>query len=206
MVLLNEILWVTQTRQFLINEVPSPPFVVNDTNQLNFKNNLHHKNMQKAKRFLNFLLLTTFCPEKISKKQNKRVTATAVAGERCTATYKSGRLVFKVITGTSIATKQGVKQNYEITVSTVIEKPEDMNMECRVYHNGVDENMHLVIRPFEDDNTRFRLYNMNGTLLMEKKIENGELVIPVENVSPATWLVKVVNDSTEVRLFKIELN
>lgn len=162
--------------------------------------------MQKAKRFLNFLLLTAFCPENINKSRYKRFVAATVDSERGTATYTSGRLVFKVITGTSIATKQGAKQNYEITVSSVIEKPEDKNMECRVYHNGVDGILWLVIKSFEDDNMRFRLYNMNGTLLMEKKIENGELVIPVENVSPAAWLVKVVNDITEVRLFKIELN
>jgi hypothetical protein len=160
--------------------------------------------MQKVKRFLNFLLLNTFSPENISKSRNKRVVATAVDREKCTTTYTSGKLVFKVINGSTTPIERGVIQNYEITVSTVIEKPEDMNMECHINHNSADGNMHLVIRPFEDDNMRFRLYDMNGKLLRENKIENKELVMPVENLSPATWLVKVLNNDTEVRLFKIE--
>jgi len=162
--------------------------------------------MQKVKRFLNFLLLTTFCPEKGSRSKNTKTTASTDDDERCTTTYTAGRLVFKVIKGTKTRVERGVKQNYEITVSTVIEKPEDMDMVCHINHNGADGKMHLVIRPFEDENMRFRFYDMNGKLLGENKIENKELVIPVENMSTATWLVKVVNNNMEVRLFKIEKN
>jgi hypothetical protein len=160
--------------------------------------------MQKVKRFLNFLLLNSFCPENIHGSKNITIKSRTNDENRCTAIYTSGKLVFKVLTGTTGYAPQEVQQSYEITITTISEKPGEMDNECIVYPNPADGTMRLVIKPFEDENMRYRIYDMNGMLLRENKIENRELVIPVENVPSATWLLKVVNDKTEVRLFKIE--
>ena len=160
--------------------------------------------MQKVKRFLNFLLLNSFCPEYISGRKYIAATRRIADGNRFSETYTSGNLVFKVLSGTTGYAPQGVHQAYEITIATITEKPGETDKECIAYPNPADGTMRLVIRPFDDENMRYRIYDMNGMLLMENKIENRELVIPVENVSSANWLLKVVNDDTEVRLFKIE--
>ncbi len=160
--------------------------------------------MQKVKRFLNFLLLNSFCPENIRGRKDINATNRIADGNRCSATYTSGKLVFKVLSGKTGYAPQGVHQAYEITIATIAEKPGETDKECIAYPNPVDGTMKLVIRPFNDENMWYRIYDMNGVLLKENKIENKELVIPVENVPSATWLVKVVNNGTEVKLFKIE--
>ncbi|MCJ7450031.1 MAG: T9SS type A sorting domain-containing protein [Bacteroidales bacterium] len=127
-------------------------------------------------------------------------TATGSGGK---VTYTVGQLVFNVITGTNFSIVQGVQQPYEISVATAIEGTEDITLECVVYPNPTEGSIRLVIRSFENDNMRFRLYDMNGILLQDKKIEDKETEISMDNLSSAIYFLKVIKDNIEVKVFKI---
>jgi len=159
--------------------------------------------MKPTKRFLYFLPLYSFDPETVRNGKNNPVGGGNDPGSEGAVTYSSGKLVYQVMTGITRSVIQGVQQPFEISVATVIEKPEDLNMEYKVYPNKVTKAIRLVIRPFEGNNMSFRLYDMNGVLLMDKKIENQEIAISMDNFSSAPYLMKVVKDNTEVRVFKI---
>jgi len=159
--------------------------------------------MKQTKRFLYFLPLYSFNPQTFRDGKTIPVVDGNVTGNGNTATYTSGKLVFKVITGTTRSVTQGVQQPYEITVATVIDKPEDMNKECTVYPDPADGTLSLVIRPFEDDNIRFRLYDNNGALLQDKKIEDKEIAISMDHLPSEIYLMIVLKDNAGVRVFKI---
>jgi hypothetical protein len=63
--------------------------------------------------------------------------------------------------------------------------------------------MKLIIQPFGDENLRFRLYDLNGVLLQDKKVESEETEISLENLSSSMYFLKVIKDNMEVKTFKI---
>jgi len=64
----------------------------------------------------------------------------------------------------------------------------------------------LVFESFDYENLRFRLYDINGVLLQDKKVESRETEISMENLSSSVYLLKVIINNKEVKVFKIVKN
>jgi hypothetical protein len=162
--------------------------------------------MNPIKRILYILLLSSFCPQITEGQETIPATGGTATGTGGSATYSIGQLVYSVFTGTTGFIIQGVQQPYEISTVTAIENTEDITLECTVYPNPTEGIIRLVIKSFEDDNMRFRLYDMNGVLLQDIKIEDKETVISMENLTSAIYFLKVTKDKVEVKVFKIVKN
>ncbi|MCJ7446062.1 MAG: T9SS type A sorting domain-containing protein [Bacteroidales bacterium] len=117
--------------------------------------------------------------------------------------YSIGQFVFNVITGINGSVTQGVQQPYEISIVTAIENTEGINLEYKVYPNPTRGLITLIIKPYDHENIRFRLYDLNGILLQDKKIESEETEISMQNISSAIYFLKVIKDNTEIKIFKI---
>ena len=149
------------------------------------------------------LLLCGFCPQITEGQEAIPATGGSATGTGGTSTYTAGQLVFKVVTGTTGFIIEGVQQPFEISVVTAIANTEDITLECIVYPNPTNGIIKLVIKSFEDGKMRFLLYDMNGILLQEKKIEDSETVISMENLLPSIYFLKVIKGNLEVKVFKI---
>ena len=162
--------------------------------------------MKQIKRIFYILLLVSSCPHIMQGQETIPATGGTATGTGGTATYTVGQLVFNVITGTTGFVIQGVQQPYEISVVTAIENTKGIILQCIVYPNPTAGFIRLVIKSFENDNMRFRLFDMNGVLLQDKKIEDKETEISMENLSAAVYFLKVIQDRIEVKTFKIVKN
>jgi hypothetical protein len=60
-----------------------------------------------------------------------------------------------------------------------------------------------VIKSFNDEDFRFRLYNLTGTVLQEKRIKDEETEISLESHVSAVYFLRVIRDNREVKVFKI---
>ena len=161
------------------------------------------KNMKQTKSFLYILLLNSFWPQIVRSGKTIPVKGETASGTGSAVTHTLGKFVLKVITGTATSLIQGVQQPFEISVITIIEKPEDINRECIVHQNPIEGTIRLIIKSFPDDNMSFRLYDMNGALLHDNKIEDKEIAITMEYSSTVNYLLKVLKDQTEIKVFKI---
>jgi len=56
----------------------------------------------------------------------------------------------------------------------------------------------LILKDFS-----FKLYDLNGKLLMYKHIENPETVIRMDNFTPSTYFLKLTENNNEIKTFKI---
>jgi len=127
-------------------------------------------------------------------------TATGSGGS---VTFTAGQLVFNVISGTTGYVIQGVQQPYEISVVTAIKNTEDITLECIVYPNPTEGLIRLVIKSFENEIMRFRLYDINGILLQDKKIEDMDTEISMISLPSSIYFLKVIKGKMEVKTFKI---
>ena len=130
-------------------------------------------------------------------------TATGTGG---TVTYTVGQVSYSTFTGTSGSVAQGVQQPWEISTVTAIEKTEGITLEMSVYPNPTGGVLKLTIREIDDKNLRYRLYDMNGLLLQDKKIDSEETEISLQDYSSTIYLLRIVNNKQEIKVFKIVKN
>jgi hypothetical protein len=129
-----------------------------------------------------------------------------ISGSGGSASYSVGQVVYTTNTGTNGSVVQGVQQPYEISNVTGIEEAKGITLQCSVYPNPTTDFMTLKAENFSLSTLTFQLYDLNGKLLENKKIESNETSIDMSNLNPATYFLKVVQSNKEVKTFKIIKN
>lgn len=123
-----------------------------------------------------------------------------------TVSYTVGQIANSALSGTNGTITQGVQQPYEISVVTAIETAKEITLECIVFPNPTRGVVKLVFEAVADEEIRFLLYDINGVLLQDKKVESRETEISLENLSASIYFLKVIINNKEVKVFKIVKN
>ena len=126
------------------------------------------------------------------------------SGSGGTASYSVGQVFYTTNDGgANGSVAQGVQQPYEISIITGIEEAKEIILSVSAYPNPTTDYLTLKVGNFELSTLKFQLYDMNGKLLQNKKIEGGETNILMSNFASATYFLKVIQDNKEVKTFKI---
>lgn len=140
---------------------------------------------------------------------NAQQTASAAGGDASgsggSASYTIGQIVYTSNTGTSGTMLQGVQQPYEIYVTSGIENTL-VNLSISTYPNPTRDNLMLSIDNLENNNFVFQLFDSNGKLVRSGKIIENKTIINMEELAAASYFVRVTNNSSEVKTFKIIKN
>ncbi len=131
-------------------------------------------------------------------------TATGSGGS---ASFTVGQLVYTTNSGTTGSVSQGVQQAYTITVTGIKDLLKGITLQCTVYPNPVLEYLTLNIEGNEFANLNYWLYDINGKVLKSRPVFPGETVIPMQELSPSTYFLKVQGAGTNrIKVFKIIKN
>jgi hypothetical protein len=157
---------------------------------------------KKIECFLVILCCCGFC---ILLQGQETIPATGgnATGSGGSVSYTIGQILYNTFSGTNGTVAQGVQQPYEISVVTAIRNTEEINLECFVYPNPTSGLAKLVFKSPDYENMRFRLFDVNGVLLQDKKVESMETEISLENLSSSVYFLKVIKNNLEVKVFKI---
>jgi hypothetical protein len=126
-----------------------------------------------------------------------------VTGTGGSVSFTVGQVVYTTISGTTGTVAQGVQQPYEISVVTAIKDPLDISLEFSVYPNPATDFIKLKIENYEAENLKYQLFDINGSLLKDNKVEGNETNIVMSNLLPATYFLKVTDNNKVVKTFKI---
>jgi len=129
------------------------------------------------------------------------------SGNGGSVSFTVGQVACTFQTGNECSVSQGVQQPYEIytVVETTIPKGLDLFYTC--YPNPVTDN--LILKTETDHPShfiRFQLHDMNGKLLKNGKIKGSTTPVHMADLSPGTYLLRVIDGSTEIITFKIIKN
>jgi hypothetical protein len=133
-------------------------------------------------------------------------TGSNATGTGGSVSYSVGQVVYTTNTGTNGTVSQGVQQPYEISIVTAVENTEGISIICIVYPNPTRGLLKLIVESFDYENLRFRVYNINGVLLQDKKVESRETEISMEDLQSSVYLLKVIKSNKEIKVFKIVKN
>lgn len=159
--------------------------------------------MKHSRKILTLLILCIFSIAYLQGQETVTTTGGTATGSGGSVTYTVGQAAFNTYTGTNGSVAQGVQQPWEISVVTAIENTEDISLVMNVYPNPTSGSFKLIVGTLENRNLRFRLYDMNGSLLQDKEIVSEETEIFIQDLSSAMYFLKVINNKQEVKVFKI---
>jgi hypothetical protein len=143
------------------------------------------------------------CIAIVQGQQTIPATGGNASGSGGSGNYTVGQILSSAISGTNGTVVQGVQQPYEISVVTAIRNTEDISLKCLVYPNPAGGITKLVFESGDIENLRFRLYDINGILLEDKKVEGRETEISLVNFTSSVYFLKVSKNNLEVKVFKI---
>jgi hypothetical protein len=128
------------------------------------------------------------------------------SGTGGTISYSVGQMVYTTSGGTNGSSAQGSQQPFEISVVTAIEEAKGINLSILAYPNPNTGFLTLSVGNFIPSMLTYQLYDINGKLLEEKKLEGNQTSIAMSHFVPATYFVKVTDGTKEVKTFKIIKN
>lgn len=152
--------------------------------------------------YLIFLILNSFS---ITIRAQNAISTTGgnVTGNGGSVSYTIGQILYSTLSGTNGTVVQGVQQPFEISVVTAIRNAEEINLEYLVYPNPTNGLTKLIFKSPDYENMSFQLYDINGVILINKKIKSMETEISLENFSSTIYLLKVFKNNFEIKVFKI---
>jgi hypothetical protein len=109
------------------------------------------------------------------------------SGTGGTASQTIGQVVYITISGTNGTVTQGVQQPYEISVVDGIKEALGIVLEISVYPNPTADYISLKIENYEVEGLRYQVYDINGSLLQDNKVEGIETSIIMSNYVNGTY-------------------
>jgi hypothetical protein len=128
------------------------------------------------------------------------------SGSGGSVSYSVGQVVYTTNTGITGSVAQGVQQPFEISVVTGTVEAKGINLSVSAYPNPTTDFLILEVKEFELSNPNFQLYDIHGKLLQSKRITSNQTSIVMDNLVPAVYFVKVIQNAKEVKIFKIIKN
>lgn len=127
----------------------------------------------------------------------------SASGTGGSVSYSIGQVFYKTNTGTNGSKAEGVQQPYEILIETSINDTKGIKLSVSTYPNPTNDYFTLEIKDFELLKLNYQLYDINGKLLQSEKITGNLTNIAMNNLKPATYLLKISQDNKEIKSFKI---
>lgn len=156
----------------------------------------------KHRKVMLSILLLAIC---ISTQAQQLVTATGgnASGSGGTVSYSIGQVVYHSHTGTNGSVLEGIQQPYEISVLTVLEEAEGINLLVLVYPNPTTDFLQLKVESDNLNDLTYQLLNMQGKLLENEQITGNQTSIAMSNLAQGTYFVKIIQGSRVIKTFKV---
>ena len=120
--------------------------------------------------------------------------------------YTVGQVVYKTNSGTNGSVAEGVQQPFEISEIIGIKEAKDINLICTAYPNPTNDFFNLKVENYNIENLSYQLFEISGKLIEKKKISSKETIISSINLVSGVYFLKIIDDSKEIKTFKIVKN
>jgi len=127
------------------------------------------------------------------------------SGSGGSASYSIGQIDYLTVKGSNGAITQGLQQPFEIQVMTGVEKI-SINLTSSVYPNPAADHLTLSLANNTLENMSYAVYSIEGKLIGQRAISDNLTNIQMEGLASGFYLVKVYNNTNEVKTFKILKN
>jgi len=161
--------------------------------------------MKNKKTKLTALLLLGIGFNQVYAQQATTASGGNASGSGGSVAYSIGQIVYTTNTGTTGSVAQGVQQPYEISITTGLLET-DINLNLSAYPNPTTNYLMLQIdasAALSNQPMSYQLYDISGKLLESNTIVANSTTIKMEQMQTGTYFLKVTQNNTLVKTFKI---
>src|SRR4030042_3410023 len=150
-----------------------------------------------------YLWLWLLCNSAVTLQAQEVVTTAGAYGSSASAklTWTIGETVTETVTGTTTILTQGFNQGDLII--TVIKDPELPGLNVKAWPNPASEHLTISVGDNDFDNLDYILFDIRGQLIKKNKLKGVESDIPMGNLAPSVYFLKIYQNNTEIAIFKI---
>ena len=157
--------------------------------------------MKKQSYYLIFIFL--FCLGGIQAQDAILTSGGDASGSGGSFSYSVGQIVYTTIIDSNGSMAQGVQQPFEISAVLGVDDLLGINLSLVAYPNPTTDFLNLTIVNLNYKNLSYQLFDINGRLLAQKKLENNSSEITMKQFPSALYFLKIFNNQKLVKLFKI---
>jgi len=162
--------------------------------------------MKFKKLILNALFLLCLGLMKVQAQEAVMTSGGDASGSGGSVSYSVGQIVYTTNTGTNGSVAQGIQQPFEISEVTGIKEASGITLNCTAYPNPATDYLTLKIENFNLSTLNVQLFDINGQLLLNQKINSNETSIYMKSLPAANYFLKVIDNNKEIKTFKIIKN
>jgi hypothetical protein len=129
-----------------------------------------------------------------------------ITGSGGSVSYTVGQVAYTTVTGTGGTVIQGVQQPYIISVISEVPEASEISLDLTVFPNPASHYVMLKVENLELKSLACQLFDADGKLLQNIKIEDKLTTIPMDDLLRATYFLKVMKEGREIKVFKIVKN
>lgn len=161
----------------------------------------------KHKKFkLLVAFLFSFCVTVLQAQEANLASGNNISGAGGTVSYAVGQVFYTSNSGSTGSVTNGVQQPFEISIVTQIEKAQNINLNIKTFPNPTVDYLTLKIENYKVEKLKYSLYDINGKFLESKNIENNESEISMKNYVSGNYFIKITDENSEIKNFKIIKN
>jgi hypothetical protein len=162
--------------------------------------------MKQKRRILIILFLCGFWTVLVQAQETIPATGGNATGSGGSVSYTVGQITYSTFSGTNGSVAHGVQQPIEISVVTGIEEAGEVNLMLSAYPNPATGFVILKASNYDNSDLSYELFDINGNLLENKKIEGIETTIHFANRITSVYFLKVTDKNKMIKTFKIIKN
>lgn len=133
--------------------------------------------------------------------QNTDAAGGNATGAGGSVSYSVGQIDYTYSSGSNGNINEGVQQPYEIYISGVEDGYAEWGLS--VYPNPSTNILFLKIEKENFEDVSFQLLDINSKIILTKKIQENITEISMENYASSTYFLTILNNTQEVKTFKI---
>ncbi len=112
-----------------------------------------------------------------------------------------GEVTIETLIGTNFILTQGFQQS-KLTV-TAIDELQNPVIELTVYPNPTNSFLFIEVKTDEPRDLHMKLFDLNGKLILLKKITGTNQTVSMQNYKPAVYILKVTEDGKPIKTYQI---
>ena len=123
-------------------------------------------------------------------------------GSGGSSSYTVGQVAFSTNIGSNGSVAQGVQIPYEFSTIVGLEAT-GINLELKAYPNPANNVIHLSISDYKNGGISYRIYNIQGKLLIDNPVKENLTSILLRDFSGGVYLLKVLDNNELIKTFRI---
>lgn len=160
--------------------------------------------MKKRQKIVGTVFLSMFLTG-INAQEALLTSGQEASGSGGSSSSSMGQVLYTTNIGSSGSVAQGVQQAYEISTTIGIEET-SIQLVCSAFPNPTVDNLILTVLNNVNENLTYQLFDLNGKLIDANSIHEENTLINMDQLPPAGYFLKVKQENTEIKTFKIIKN